>query len=106
MINDNIKSKVGNIDAGIQYEASMISMVVMMIGLLISIIYAIVYFDFKIWFKIVTAINGFAGLIFMASYLVMTYQQYKSYKQFQGIEQSISQFYGDKIEKEVSNGKT
>lgn len=70
---------MSKVDMRTQYEASMLSMSFILIGLIITVIYFVVYFSFPVWYKIVLAINGFAGFIFISSFLVTTYQQYRTY---------------------------
>ena len=73
----NIMAKV---DLRTQYEASMMSMSMMMIGIFVSVIYMFFYLDMLLlWYKIFLVINGIAGLLFMSSYLVTTFQQYQTY---------------------------
>ena len=70
---------MSKVDMRTQYEASMLSMAFILIGLAITIIYFVVYFSFPVWYKIVLVINGLAGFIFISSFLVTTYQQFKTY---------------------------
>lgn len=84
-----IADKLAKIDQRTQYEASMMSMTLMMIGMLISVVYMFFYMDLALWFRINLVINGFLGIIFMGSYLVTTFQQYKSYMQFQLLQQAM-----------------
>ena len=80
---------MAKVDLRTQYEASMLSMTFIMVGLVVSVVYFIIYLDFALWYKIILGINGLAGVIFMSSYLITTYQQYKSYMEiivFQNIE--------------------
>lgn len=70
---------MSKVDMRTQYEASMLSMTFILIGLIISIAYFVIYFSFPVWYKIVLAINGIAGFIFISSFLITAYQQYKTY---------------------------
>jgi len=84
-----IADVMGKVDQRVQYEASMLSMFFMMIGLLLSVIYGSIYTDFKLWFKITLWVNAFFGLLFMTSYLITTFQQYKSYMEFKALQENI-----------------
>lgn len=71
---------MSKVDLKTQYEATMLSMSFMMLGLIVSAVYLLLYIDsFQMWYKIFLVINMVAGLIFMSSNLVTTFQQYKSY---------------------------
>lgn len=70
---------MSKVDLRTQYEASMMSMSLMSIGLILTTIYAWVYLDLKLWFKIVMLINSAAGLVFLWSFVITTFQQYKNY---------------------------
>jgi uncharacterized membrane protein YagU involved in acid resistance len=86
----NILAEVmSKVDMRTQLEASMMSMALMMVGLILSIIYAFIYIDLALWYKIVLVINAIAGLIFMSSFLVTTYQQYLNYMEAYEFQQSV-----------------
>ena len=70
---------MSKVDLRLQYESGMMSMSLMAIGLVISVIYMCIYVDLKLWYKIFLGINGLAGLVFIAGYIITTYQQYKTY---------------------------
>lgn len=70
---------MSKVDMRTQLEASMMSMTLMGMGLIVTIVYFVLYFDFPVWYKVLLVINGIAGFIFMSSFIVTTYQQYKSY---------------------------
>lgn len=72
---------MSKIDQRTQLEASMMSLSLILIGMVISVVYFTFYFDFPLWYKIVLVINGIAGVIFLWSFLVTTFQQYQSYLQ-------------------------
>jgi len=74
------------VDIRTQYEASMLSMSFILAGLFISAIYMLIYVQLVNWYKVVLIINLIAGFIFLSSFLITTFQQYKSYlraKEFQ-----------------------
>jgi hypothetical protein len=76
---DLLGKAMSKIDLRTQLEASMMSMSLMAFGLIITMTYLITYMDFPTWYKITLAINGLAGIVFMWSFLITTFQQYKSY---------------------------
>lgn len=77
------------IDLRTQYEASMMSMSLMLVGLFITVTYFSIYFDFPMWYKVVLIINGLAGVAFMISYLVTTFQQYSNYMETYTFQQEM-----------------
>jgi Ca2+/Na+ antiporter len=86
---DALAKVMSKIDQRTQYEASMMSMTLILIGMIITIVYFILYFDFRIWYKIVLAINGLAGIVFMWSFLVTQFQQYRSYMQIKEFQEEM-----------------
>lgn len=70
---------MSKVDLRLQYESGMMSMSLMAVGLVVSIVYMCIYMDLKLWYKIFLGINGLAGLVFIAGYVITTYQQYKTY---------------------------
>jgi len=75
------------VDIRTQYEASLLSMSFILVGLFISAFYMMFFVSgLQGWYKVVSIINLIAGFIFLSSFLVTTFQQYKSYlrvKEFQ-----------------------
>ena len=83
---DVLGNAMSKVPMQVQIEASMMSMTLMMFGMILTVIYFTAYTDFKLWFKIVLIVNGLCGILFMTSYLVTSFQQYKGYmeaKEFQ-----------------------
>ena len=80
---------MSKIDTRVQLEASMMSMTLMMCGLVISGIYVTLYIDFPLWYKIVLVINILAGLLFMSSFLVTSFQQYRNYMEVQSFQKTM-----------------
>lgn len=82
-------SKFANIMKGIsqrtQYEASMMSMVFILLGLIFMGIYVPFFTDIGVWTKIGIVVNMIAGVVFLLSYLVTTFQQYQSYLMVTGV---------------------
>lgn len=56
-----------------------------MFGLIFFMIYIAFFTDFSLVFKIASVINGLCGMLFLGSFLVTTYQQYKTYKEVMGL---------------------
>lgn len=75
------------IDMRTQYEASMLSMTFILFGLFISVFYMVFFVaGLPNWYKVTLILNLIAGFVFLSSFLVTTFQQYKSYlkaKEFQ-----------------------
>lgn len=76
---DFLAKAMSKVDMRTQYESSMMSMSFMCLGMIVTIVYLVIYFDFAWWYKIFLVVNGLAGMVFMWSYLVTTYQQYLTY---------------------------
>src|SRR3990167_3739378 len=76
---DFLSKIMSKIDTRTQFESSMLSMTLIMIGMIISVVYFVVYFDFALWYRIVLVINGIAGVIFLSSFLITTFQSYTSH---------------------------
>lgn len=76
---DILARAMSKVDMRTQYEASMMSMALILIGLVVTVIYFWFFFNFATWYKVFLVINGIAGVIFLWSYLVTTFQQYRSY---------------------------
>lgn len=94
---------MSKIDQRTQYESAMLSMTLMSLGLIISVIYAIIYTQMATWFKVITAINGLLGVIFMWGYVIMTYQQYLSYMQFVELQKDTLMQEHQEYLKEIIN---
>lgn len=76
----NVMAKVmAKIDMRTQFEASMMSMTLIFLGMVASIIYLPIYTDFGVVYKVFLVVNLLAGMGFISSFLVTTYQQYQSY---------------------------
>lgn len=76
---DFLSKAMSKVDLRTQFEASMLSMSMMSVGLILTVIYFIIYFKFALWYKIFLGINGLAGLVFMWSMIITTFNQYQSY---------------------------
>jgi hypothetical protein len=55
------------------------SMALLLIGMILMSVYTLIYLDQILVFKILLVINLLAGLLFMSSFMITTYQQYDSY---------------------------
>jgi O-antigen/teichoic acid export membrane protein len=71
---------MGKITMRTQMEATMLSLTFIMFGMIFFAVYIIFFLEATKFFKIGVAVNSFFGLMFLSSYLVTTYQQYKTYK--------------------------
>lgn len=78
------------VDPKIQYEASMIAICVMLFGIVLSGVYIWIKMDYAWWFKIVTEINILAGFVLLGSFLITTFQAYKSYCDAQAFQQAYA----------------
>jgi hypothetical protein len=86
---DLLGNFMGKIDLRTQYEASMMSMTLMIGGLIVTAIYVWFFIDFPLWYKIVLEINFLAGFIFMNSFLITTFQQYRNYMEVQTFQSNM-----------------
>ncbi len=87
---DKVAEIMGKIDMRTQMEATMLSLVMMSAGLILSVVYACIYLDIKLWFKIVLAVNGFFGLMFMYSSLITAYNTYTSYMEAKALQDLLN----------------
>ena len=68
------------VDMRTQYEASLLSMAFILVGLMLSTVYMTFFVTgLQTWYKVTLIINMLAGFVFLSSFLVTTFQQYKSY---------------------------
>jgi len=73
-----------NVPMRTQLESSMISMTLIMCSLTLMVIY-LLFFGGGTWvYRILLLINLLAGLLFISSFLLTTYQQYLSHMQMMG----------------------
>lgn len=78
---------MSKVDLRTQLEASMLSMSLMSVGLVITISYLVIYLTFPLWYKILLVINGLAGLLFMWSNIVTSYQQYLNFMEVRNFQE-------------------
>lgn len=95
-------SFMSKVDMRTQLEASMLSMTLMMFGLIITVIYIFIYTDFQLWYKIFLILNGLAGVTFMSSFVITTFQQYRSYMEITEYQKE-QKGEGEEIEKMEKN---
>jgi hypothetical protein len=76
---DLLGTAMSKVDLRVQYESTMLSISLMLIGMILTGIYLTIYFEFALWYKIVLVINILAGIVFMTSNLITTYQQFVNY---------------------------
>ena len=86
---DHLGNVLSLVPMEVQMQASLMSMTFMMIGLVIFAVYLIGFGEFGLFFKIMTGLNTFFGLIFMWSYLVTIFQQYRAYMETKEIINAI-----------------
>lgn len=70
---------MSKIDQRTQYEATMLSLVFILGGLIVTGVFTIGFTDLRVFSKVLIGVNIVAGMIFLSSSLVTTYQQYVSY---------------------------
>lgn len=75
---DFLAQTMAKIPVKVQYEGAMMSTTLIMIGLVLSGVYFIGFYTFPLWYKIVLVVNVLAGLMFMYSNLVSTFQAYQA----------------------------
>ena len=68
---------MAKVDQRTQYEASMLSMTLICCGLILSVVYLLLYAKLALWYLVVLIINCLAGILFMSSYIITTFMQYK-----------------------------
>jgi len=86
----NILAKaMAKVDLRTQYEASLMSLTLLLIGLIVTGIYLGIWGSMPLWYKIVLIVNVGAGFLFMSSFLVTTFQQYKAYLEAQSFQESL-----------------
>lgn len=90
LFGDTLGNLMAMVPIEVQMQASLMSMTFTMIGLVIFTVYLIAFTDFSLFFKIMTGVNAFFGLIFMWSYLITIFQQYRSYKETQEVINTIA----------------
>lgn len=78
-----------------QMESMMAGLFMVMIGLLITCVYIIGWTDFALFFKIMTGINTFFGLLILYSNLVGAFQAYQTMLQAQAVQDMISSMTSD-----------
>jgi len=78
-----------NVDMKTQLEAAMMSMFLLLIGMILMSVYSFLYLTQGWVFKTLLIFNIFAGILFMGSFLVTTYQQYVSYLSATSVQREI-----------------
>lgn len=72
-----------------QMEASLLSMTFILVGMIIMALYIVIFAEFTRFFKIMTVINMLAGVVFLSSYLITTFQQYKNHLLIMGVIEKL-----------------
>ena len=75
-----------------QMEAAMMSMVTIIFGLIFMTVYIPFFTDFPLIMKIATVVNTVAGMGFIGSYLITSFQQYQSYMMVMGVIKDEQQY--------------
>jgi membrane protein required for beta-lactamase induction len=81
-----LAKKMRDVSFRTQMESSLLSMSLLLIGMLLVALYILLYGGQTLYFKILLVINMLCGVFFMGSYLITTYQQYKSYMDTMGFD--------------------
>jgi hypothetical protein len=76
---------MSKVDFRTQNESALLSQTLLIIGMILMALYMVMYSGQTLYFKVLLVINLVCGIIFISSYLVTTYQQYKSYMDTVGI---------------------
>lgn len=74
-----IANAMKNISVRTQMEASLMAMVFIMAGTIIFSVYLVFWTEMTMFSRIMIGVNALAGFVFLASYLVTTFQQYQQY---------------------------
>ena len=82
---------MSKISPRIQYEAAMLSLVFIILGLIGMSIYIAAFSGTRVFMKIFISFNALCGVVLMLSYLVTTFQQYKSYLMAMGIMEATEE---------------
>lgn len=97
---------MSKLDMRVQLESSMMSMTLILLGMLTSVIYFVIYYSFPLWYKIVLVINGLAGIVFISSFIVTTFQSYQSYLAAVEFQEELKDVKGGKQEKNAKENRT
>ena|SRR3990167_5522646 len=89
----------------VQLEASMMSSALIFIGMILTIIYFSFFINFALWYKITIVVNMIAGMIFMSSNLITTFQQYRSYLEAQEFQKQINNINVKTSSTDMKGGK-
>ena len=76
---DFLSKAMAKVDLRTQFEGTMLSVSLILIGMTLTGIYLVAYVSLPLWYKIVIVINILAGIVFMLSNLITTYQQFLNY---------------------------
>jgi hypothetical protein len=87
-----------------QMEASMMSVVMLMIGILLTGVYVCFFTDFGLFFKILTGVNTFFGVLLMYSNLVGLFQGYQSMMEVMDIQKAIGGLTSEIFNQELKGG--
>ena len=100
---DILSKAMSKLPLSVQYEASMMSMSLMVVGLITTTIYLTFYTTFVLWYKIFLIINCLAGIIFMLSFLITTFQQYQNYMEVKEFQEKMKEEEINKSKEDETN---
>ena len=75
---DKLGNSLGKVTPKFQLEATMMSLLFLILGLTATSIYIIGWSNFELFFKIMTGINGFFGVVLLFAQLAGYFQSYQS----------------------------
>lgn len=86
---EKLGNKMASVPVRTQLEASMMSMVFILIGMILMGVYFSIYAAWPWYIKILFVINLIAGAGMMLSYLVTTFQQYRTVMEVIEVQKEI-----------------
>jgi len=92
-----LADKMKTLDVGIQYESTIISLVLLIMGLVLFVVYIIFLTEMAWITKAFTVFNTVCALGLMGSMLVTNYQQYKSYKDSTKMLKEFTNMIGSEV---------
>ena len=84
-----ISKMMSGLSTQYQMEASMISLVIILIGMTLIACYSIFFLNLNMFMRIMIGINSVAGFVFLSSFFITQYQQYKSFMSALEIQEEI-----------------
>lgn len=84
-----ISKMMSGLSTQYQMEASMISLVIILIGMTLIACYSIFFLNLNMFMRIMIGINSVAGFVFLSSFFITQFQQYKSFMSALEIQKEI-----------------